>query len=143
MNRKLFMALLAAVAISTIGTGAAAAQGNATVTRPIFASDASGHTIGPAVGIVTFNTETGDWTLSTRDRLPQSDANIYYLAISTSPVSTEPKVGRWVEDCFWWTYLWSVNGAIEASGTVEPWQLDLINDALENHGIFLLPTNSI
>jgi len=137
--------LLAGLVIAAIGAKVAVAEGDPTiVTRPIFASDSSGHYVGPAVGIVTFDTETGDWTVSTRNRLPQSDFNYYYPALSISPVVAVPGYGRWVQEAYFWAgYMVSVDGVVEASGTVEAWELDLINEALANRGIFLLATNSI
>jgi len=113
------------------------------VIRPIFASDFLVQHVGPAVGIVTFNTETGDWTVRTRNRLPASDFDYYGPSISTSPASTFPRYGRWVQDAYTWDWVVSVGGVVNASGTVTPEERDLINQALANGGIFLLGTNSI
>jgi len=146
MKRTFWTTVLAGLVIAAASAKVAVAQGNPTIViRPIFASDATGQYVGPAVGIVTFNTETGDWTLSTRDRLPSSDYDLYYLAISTSTIQTFPHVGRWVGDSYGLTAgaLQSVDGVIEASGTVDPLELDLFNQAIADHGIFMLLTNSI
>jgi hypothetical protein len=104
---------------------------------------AASGSFGPAVGIVTFDTETGDWTVITRNRLPHADANIYYPSISTSPASTYPGVGRWVQETYPWDYVWSVDGRIEATGTVDSEELARSNEALANGGIFVLATNFI
>ena len=144
MRRVLWTTLLTGLMMAATGSTVAVADGNPRIViRPIFASDISGQEVGPAVGLVTFNTETGDWTVSTRDRLPLSDANIYYPSISLSQPSTLPGYGRFVQDSYFWVHLMSVDGVIEASGTVTPWELDLINQALANRGVFLLATNSI
>lgn len=144
MKRMLWTTLLAGLVIAATGAKVAVAEENPNlVIRPIFASDSSGHYVGSAVGIVTFDTETGDWTLITRNRLPQSDANIYYPSIATSPVSNAPGPGRWIENAYSWDYVWSVDGVIEASGTVSPEWLDTINQLLADRSIFVLVTNSI
>lgn len=145
MKRILWTTLFAGLVLAATGSNVAVAQGGPSiVTRPIFASDASGHYVGPAVGIVTFNTETGDWTVSTRNRLPQSDFNYYYPALSTSPVLVVPGPGRWVQDSYYWAgYFVSVDGVVEASGTVGPDELEFMNQALAARGIFILATNSI
>lgn len=144
MKRMLWTTLLVGLALTLSASRVATAKGDERiVVRPIFASDMNGEYVGPAVGMVTFNTETGDWTVSTRDRLPYTDVNLYYPAISVGPPSHWPGYGRYVEDAFFWTYFYAVNGVINESGTVEPWQLEIINQAFEDGGIFLLMTNSI
>jgi hypothetical protein len=144
MKRLLWTTLLAGLALALTTSRVAIAQGGEhIVVRPIFASDISGEDVGRAVGIMTFNTETGDWAISTRGRLPSTDANIYYPAISLGPATALPRFGRWVEEAFYWTNVVSVDGVINASGTVDASQLETINQALADGGIFILVTNSI
>lgn len=142
MKRILWTTVLAGLLIAATGANVAVAEGNQRIViRPIFASDILVREVGPAVGIVTFDTETGDWTVTTRNRLPQADYDIYSPSISTSPVSTLPRSGRRVEAAYTWAIVTSVDGVIAASGTVTPEVLDLINQALADGGIFLLGTN--
>src|SRR5512139_588067 len=86
MKRILVIALLAGVLISTIGVTMAVGQVNPTITRAIFGGEpsAAGASVKAAVGIVTLNFQTGDWTLTTYAPLPSTDNNLYRAGITLS-----------------------------------------------------------
>ncbi len=143
MKRILVIALLAGVLISTIGVTMAVGQGNPTITRPIFACPFEGGLIGRAVGIITLNTETGEWTLTTEGPLHYTDADLYTLGITLSAPLVSLH-GRWAIDYFsWGDTVYSVDGRIEASGTVTPDIVSAIQLCLEDGAVFILLANSV
>jgi len=153
MKRMIVVALLAGVLISTIGVTMAAGERNPVLTRVIFGSDERGCWIGPAVGIITFDTETGEWTITTHAPLPRTDVDLYHLAITVSAPH-----GRYITPDTEYgcaaslATVYSVDGRIEASGTLsdifqDPQDLqdyiDIIIQLLEDRAVFVLTTNSI
>jgi hypothetical protein len=133
------VALLAGVLISTIGVTVAAGERNPVLTRVIFGSDLEGCWLGPAAGIITFDTETGDWTVTTHAPLPPSDANLYFPSITLSAPQGRDAGCAVIS----FGTVRSVDGRIEASGTVPEEAISEIMFLLEDRSVFVLTTNSI
>ncbi len=141
MKRILVLVVLAALLISAVGVTTAAAEKPTTITRRVCGSDTlAGTFVGPAVGIVTFNTTDGRWTITTYGPLPSADGNLYQLAITTSAPH-----GRWATDSISLTapIIESVDGRIETSGQIDPAKLSEVNQCIADGGVFLLWPNDV
>jgi hypothetical protein len=146
MKRILVIALLAGVLISTIGVTMAVGEENPTITRAIFGGPPSeaGVSVKVALGIVTLNFQTGEWTLTTYAPLPSTDANLYYagITLSTPLAGQGGRYANGVSEFVGWIN--SVDGRIVASGTIN--DLGLLTEIeilLEGGSVFVLMPNDV
>jgi len=126
----------------------AVGEKNPTITRAIFGSDIQGTIIGPAVGIIIYNTVNSEWTIKTYAPLPYSDYDLYFPTLTGCP-----PIGRYVDkDCYrdalvgFADGIRSEDGRIEATGNVcygNTECIEFYNTLIEDRGVFILTTNGI
>jgi hypothetical protein len=135
--------LLVGLLVTTFGiTTAVACKNTKVVTGKLYPTDlASSMITGKSIGTVTFNTQTGAWTTKQDHRpLPPTDAGIYYLEITTSkPV--KGVIGGVIIIAA--PIPVNAHGTINQSGTTITGNLDAVNAALANGGVFVLQPNSV
>ncbi len=139
MKRKLVILVLAVLLLSMVGATMAEPIER---TWPVWGMDRDGNMMRGAFGVVTFNTQSGAWSLTTYGRTLYTDVGIYYFGITTSKpvIGIDPVV----------TYILSpiddddLDGHIDLSGTVsDSTLLSEINMNIANGGVFFLGTNSV
>ncbi len=147
MKRILVIAVLTVLLMSTVSMTAAAAEQNKVVTRPVFIEGGwtpDGHPLGPAVGTVTFNTETGAWTVKAYSPLLGGASTGFFTLRVSIAAPTTP--GRFVDDGAEIAHVPALpdgaTGKILQSGTLNPItgssDLTAINTCIANGGVFTL-----
>lgn len=134
MKRKLVILVLATLLLSMVGVTMAKPIEQTTV---LWGMTADGEILGGGFGIVTFNTQSGEWSLTTIGRTLDTDT-YYYFGITTSkPVKgVDPAPGHT------FIVLLKDTDGPDYSGTVSDPLLSIINENIANGGVFLLEANS-
>ena len=136
MKRKLAILVLAVLLLSMVGVTMANPIERTTV---LWGMDGYGNMLGPGFGVVTFNTESGAWSLTLRGRTLWTD-NTYAFDITTSK---PPVRGFFPEHIHITDFTLNEADGPDYSGTVsDPLRLSEINQNIANGGVFLLEANS-
>lgn len=137
MKRKLVILVLAVLLLSMVGTTMAEPIKRTTA---VWGMDAGGNMMGAGFGLVTFDTQSGAWSLTTFGRPLYTDVGIYYFGITTS----KPVRGIVPESTYIVSPLYDDDGDIDLSDTVsDNLLLSEINQNIANGGVFFLGTNSV
>lgn len=136
MKRKLVILVLAVLLLSMVGATIAKPTEK---TKVVWGMDESGNMLGGGFGVVTFDTNSGAWSVTTRGRTLDTDVGIYYFGITTSkPVKGIAPDMTPIET------LYDADGYIDVSGTVSDTALlSEINQNIANGGVFYLGANSV
>lgn len=133
MKRALVIAVLAVLVVSTVCATAAVAK-STTVSGNVY--PVRGYTVGAVLqGLrVTFDTQSGAWTIKTTKALPSAFQGRYYLAVSSSP----PVSNQWTSAPIIATVVARAGGKIDQSGKGTTASLSDVDQAITNGGVFLL-----
>ncbi|MGZ4846552.1 MAG: hypothetical protein ACXV3E_01995 [Halobacteriota archaeon] len=146
MKQILVMMVLAVLLLATAGATTAAAKGNTVVTVNVYQTATLGTfadgVLKPPVGKASFNTTSGEWTITTTKPLQASDYGLYQVFLTSSGLVKGSQLKPNSDNILFPDEYVDANGNIVASGTYTG-DLTAVNTALANGGVFVLRGNNI
>ncbi len=139
MKRILIIAVLAVLLLATVGaTTAVAAKQKTVVTGTLYIGENKGL---KAVGTATFDTTTGEWTITQKKAVPDSPQGYFVAVTTSSPFHHKYSEVIDISEAIPTDangMLISTSGPIKSTTGVSD-----VNTCLANGGVFVLDPNSV